>query len=65
LTTVERLHLDAARQRLVLEVDMADPEFFSTPFPRATNEYAPSDLKIEPFNCSLEGVTGTIKTTKK
>jgi hypothetical protein len=61
LTTVERLRLDAARQRLVLEVDMTDPEFFSKPFPRSTNEYAPSDLKIEPFNCSREGVTGTIK----
>ena len=23
-------------------------------------EYAPSDLAIEPFNCSPEGVTGTI-----
>jgi hypothetical protein len=61
LTSVERLHLDAARQRLVLEVDMTDPEFFKQPFPRATNEYAPSALKIEPFNCSREGVTGTIK----
>ena len=61
LTSVERLHFDAARQRLVLEVDMADPEFFKQPFPRSTNEYAPSNLKIEPFNCSREGVTGTIK----
>jgi hypothetical protein len=61
LTSVERLRLDAARQRLVLEVDMTDPEFFTQPFPRATNEYAPSNLKIEPFNCSREGVTGTIK----
>jgi len=24
-------------------------------------EYAASDLKIEPFNCSPEGVTGTIR----
>jgi hypothetical protein len=61
LTSTERLHLDAARQRLVLEVDMTDPEFFKQAFPRSTNEYAPSDLKIEPFNCSREGVTGTIK----
>jgi len=61
LTTVERLHFDAARQRLVLEVDMADPAFFKQPFPRSLNEYAPSALKIEPFNCSPEGVTGTIK----
>jgi hypothetical protein len=61
LTTVERLHLDAARQRMVLEVDMSDPLFFTQPFPRATNEYAPSNLTIEPFNCSPEGTTGTIR----
>jgi hypothetical protein len=65
LTTTERLHLDGARQRLVLDVDMADPEFFKQPFPRGTNEYAPSNLKIEPFNCSPEGVTGTIKSARK
>jgi Family of unknown function (DUF6152) len=61
LTSVERLHLDAARQRLVVEIDLVDPEFFKQPFPRSTNEYAPSDLKIEPFNCSPEGVTGTLR----
>jgi hypothetical protein len=61
LSSVERLHLDAARQRLVVEIDLTDPEYFKQPFPRSTNEYAPSDLKIEPFNCSPEGVTGTIK----
>jgi hypothetical protein len=61
LTTVERVHLDAVRQRLVVDVDMTDPGFFTQPFPRATMEYAPSDLKIEPFNCSPEGVTGTIR----
>ena len=61
LTSVERLRLDAARQRLVVEIDLVDPEFFKQPFPRSTNEYAPSDLKIEPFNCSREGLTGTVK----
>jgi len=61
LTSVERVHLDAARQRLVVDVDLTDPDFFTQPFPRATMEYAPSDLKIEPFNCSPEGVTGTIR----
>jgi hypothetical protein len=61
LTSVERIHLDAARQRLVVESELADPEFFTQPFPRATTEYAASDLKIEPFNCSREGVTGTVK----
>jgi hypothetical protein len=61
LTSVERLHLDAARQRLVVEIDLVDSEFFTQPFPRSTMEYAPSNLKIEPFNCSPEGVTGTIR----
>jgi hypothetical protein len=61
LTSVERVHLDPARQRLVVEVDFADPEFFTQPFPRATYEYVPSDLKIEPFNCSPEGLTGPIR----
>ncbi|HVQ13534.1 MAG TPA: DUF6152 family protein [Vicinamibacterales bacterium] len=61
LTSVERLSLDATRQRLVVEIDLSDPEFFKQPFPRSRNEYAPSALKIEPFNCSPEGVTGTIK----
>ncbi len=59
LTSVERLHLDVARQRLVVEIDLVDPEFFQRPFPRATMEYTQSDLKIEPFNCSPTGVTGT------
>jgi len=61
LTSVERVHLDAARQRLIVEIDLTDPEYFKQPFPRSTNEYAASDLKIEPFNCSPEGVTGTLK----
>jgi len=61
LTSVERLSFDPARQRLVVEIDLTDPEFFKQPFPRSRNEYAPSALKIEPFNCSPEGVTGTIK----
>jgi hypothetical protein len=64
LTTVERLHLDAVRQRLVVEIDMTDPEFFKQPFPRATMEYSASDLKIEPFKCSPEGLTGPIKKNK-
>jgi len=61
LRSVERVHLDAARQRLVVEIDLVDPDFFTQPFPRATYEYAPSDLKIEPFNCSPEGLTGTLR----
>ena len=61
LRAVERVRLDAARQRLVVEVDLVDADFFSQPFPRVTYEYAPSDLRIEPFNCSPEGVTGTLR----
>lgn len=60
LTSVERLSFDAQRQRLVVEVALKDPEFFTRDFDVARLEYAPSDLTIEPFNCSPEGVTGTI-----
>jgi hypothetical protein len=60
LTSVERLSFDAASQRLVVEVALEDPEFFTRPFDVARLTYAPSDLTIEPFNCSPEGVTGTI-----
>jgi hypothetical protein len=61
LRSVERVRFDAARQRLVVSVDMTDPEFFTQPFQRVTYEYLPSDLKLEPFDCSPEGVTGTIR----
>jgi hypothetical protein len=61
LTSVERVHLDAPRQRLVVEIDLLDPEFFTRPFPPSRSEYAPSSLRIEPFNCSPEGLTGTIR----
>ena len=61
LTSVERISFDAARQRLVVEVWLKDPEFFTRDFDVARMEYAPSDLTIEPFDCSPEGVTGTIK----
>jgi Family of unknown function (DUF6152) len=61
LTTVERLHLDAARQRLVVEFDLKDPEFFTRDFERSSLEYAPSELRLEPFKCSPEGVDGAIR----
>ena len=61
LTSHERLYFDATRQRLVVEVDLVDSEFFTRPFSRATLEYTPSDLKIEPFNCSPSGLTGAIR----
>jgi len=61
LTSVERVHLDAARQRLVVEFALKDPEFFTRDFDPSTLEYAPSDLTLEPFNCSPEGVDGTIR----
>jgi hypothetical protein len=61
LTSVERLSFDAARQRLVVEVWLKDPEFFTRDFDVARMEYAPSDLALEPFDCSPEGVTGTIE----
>ncbi len=61
LTSVERLHLDAERQRLVVEITLKDPGFFTKDFEPGKLEYQPSDLKLEPFNCSPEGVDGTIK----
>ena len=61
LTTVERLHLDAVRQRLVVEFEIRDPEFFTRDFDRSTLEYAPSELKLEPFKCSPESGDGTIR----
>jgi hypothetical protein len=61
LTSVERLSFDTERQRLVVEVALKDPEFFTRDFDVSRSEYAPSDLTIEPFNCSPEGVTGPIE----
>jgi Family of unknown function (DUF6152) len=61
LTSVERLHFDAERQRLVVEITLKDPEFFTHDFEPARYEYAASDLRLEPFNCSPEGATGTLE----
>jgi hypothetical protein len=61
LTSVERLRLDATRQRLVVEIRLTDPEFFTRDFDPSTLEFAPSDLKLEPFKCTPEGVDGKIK----
>lgn len=61
LTSVERVHLDKARQQLVVDITLKDPEFFTRDFEPWTLEYRPSDLKLEPFNCSPEGVDGTIR----
>ena len=47
--------------RLVVEIDHIDPDYFTQPFPRATLEYAPSALKIEPFNCAPTGTQGLIR----
>jgi hypothetical protein len=60
LTTVERLRFDAARQRLVVEFELRDPEFFTRDFDRSSLEFEPSDLRIEPFKCSPEGVDGAL-----
>ncbi len=65
LTSVERVHLDAARQRLVVEITLKDPEFFTREFDPWTLEFQASDLKLEPFNCSPEGVNGAIKSSPR
>jgi hypothetical protein len=58
LTTVERVRFDAARQRLVVDIALQDPEFFTRDFEPSTLEYAPSELTLEPFNCTPGGVDG-------
>ena len=60
LTTVERVRLDASRQRLVVEFLLKDPEYFTRDFDPSTLEYGPSDLHLAPFNCSPEGVDGAV-----
>lgn len=61
LTSVERLSFDAERQRLVVEVTLEDPLFFTQPFPTSRTEYAPSELTIEPFDCSPETQHGPVR----
>jgi hypothetical protein len=61
LTSVERLSFDAQRQRLIVEITLEDPVFFTQPFPPSRTEYAPSALTIEPFNCSRETQHGPVR----
>lgn len=61
LTSVERLSFDAQRQRLIVEVWLEDPVFFTQPFPPSRTEYAPSALTIEPFDCSRETQHGPVR----
>jgi hypothetical protein len=61
LTSVERVRLDAAKQQLEVTITLKDPEFFTRDFDPWTMEYRPSDLKLEKFNCSPEGIDGTLK----
>jgi hypothetical protein len=60
LTSVERVSFDPATQRLTVAIDLQDPEFFTQEFPTATAQYAPTELEIEPFNCSPENQNGSI-----
>jgi hypothetical protein len=61
LTSIERIKLDQAAQRLIVTIELEDPEFFTRPFDPATAQYAPTDLEIERFNCSPENVLGTVR----
>src|SRR5690606_21819841 len=54
LMSVERVRLDRDAQRLVVGIDLEDPEFYTRPFDTAVAQYAPSDLEIQPFNCRPE-----------
>jgi hypothetical protein len=61
LTSVERLRLDGARQRLIVTIELSDPAFFTRAFDPAVAEYAPTELSIEPFNCRPENPDHTLK----
>ncbi|HEY8521182.1 MAG TPA: DUF6152 family protein [Gammaproteobacteria bacterium] len=61
LTSVERVWLDRERQRLVVEIDLEDPVFFTRKFDTARAEYAPTELELQPFNCTPESHLGTIE----
>jgi hypothetical protein len=55
------VHLDAARQRLVVEINLKDPLFLTRDFDLSPLEFAPSALQVEPFNCTPEDGGGTIR----
>ena len=61
LTSIERIRFDADTQRLMVNIDLEDPKFFTRPFDTATAEYAPSDLEIQPFNCRPENPDHTLR----
>jgi hypothetical protein len=61
LRSVERISFDTAAQRLKVEIDLEDPEYFTRPFETARAEYAPSSLALEPFNCSPETHLGSVE----
>jgi hypothetical protein len=61
LTSVERVRLDRARQRLVVTIELDDPVFFTRSFDPVTAEYAPTDLSIEPFDCRPENPDHTLR----
>jgi len=50
-----------ARQRLVVEITLKDPEFFTRECDPWTLEFAPADRTLEPFNGTPEGVDGTLR----
>ena len=54
LRVEERISLDRARNRLVVSMEHADPEFYTREFANYTREYEPSSLAIEPFGCIPE-----------
>jgi hypothetical protein len=60
LTSVERVRVDGARQRLVVTIELSDPAFFTRAFDPAIAEYGPTDLAIEPFNCRPENPDHTL-----
>jgi Family of unknown function (DUF6152) len=60
LTSVERVRFNPETNRLELSIELDDPVYFTRKFDPATATYAPSDLKIEPFDCRPENPDHTL-----
>lgn len=51
LKVVERIRFDPKTQKLELRLERSDPKYFTRPFIPISIAYAPSDTKIERFDC--------------
>jgi hypothetical protein len=61
LTSTEHVRFDADAGQLEVTIMLQDPVFFTRDFEPVSARYAPSDLKIEPFNCRPENPDHTLR----